>query len=491
MLHALIVALPVLKIYTSLSVPMELEIPEEETIVEDGAYTHSLKTDWWMSLLLWPALFWGVAFALSHAFKFFSGQALVWVTPAYSALLTALLIFALCFFYGNVLVLKSPFCVGEEGIRLSLVHFAPWEDVHHVQENHGVYLFYLTANPHLPMASVRPRDQAAQDTLLNMLTKKEVMGTDHSPPMLAAVKGAIIGIFTAMIALGLILENYSVLDPRWTILILFVVGIVLCLGLERFRGIHKLIKIDPRVGEDLQDARAAAYRALCLATMVSRGKLEDRLRKAQARGNESIHKEIHRLGEWVEEQDLMLHLSDEEEDLLRRPAGTWTLQQANDACWKSEALGTLLWAMKLQPTLPHYDTPFSWEELEPSLPLLGDVSLFLGAARLQPEETISQSREVAELWHWRARTTHIVEQGMESPEGFTWEEIIAHAAQAAFESQDIPQPLSDDFPAFGIGYKNIDQEQYRLATSIATERHFALNWLCFYAIDWDETPTDT
>ena len=50
---------------------------------------------------------------------------------------------------------------------------------------------------------------------------------------------------------------------------------------------------------------------------------------------------------------------------------------------------------------------------------------------------------------------------------------------------------SVDFPAFGKAYRNLSEDEYEQATSIAMERHLALNWLCGYDSDWDETPTDT
>src|SRR5579871_4960160 len=49
-----------------------------------------------------------------------------------------------------------------------------------------------------------------------------------------------------------------------------------------------------------------------------------------------------------------------------------------------------------------------------------------------------------------------------------------------------------DFPAFGNPYWDISEEEYSIATSIAVERHQALNWICGRAPNnrWDETPTD-
>ena len=62
------------------------------------------------------------------------------------------------------------------------------------------------------------------------------------------------------------------------------------------------------------------------------------------------------------------------------------------------------------------------------------------------------------------------------------------ASDGAFEA-----PIENDFPAFGMPFRAVDQAQLFSLISIARERHKAFNWLCGYAPEnrWDETPTDT
>jgi hypothetical protein len=71
------------------------------------------------------------------------------------------------------------------------------------------------------------------------------------------------------------------------------------------------------------------------------------------------------------------------------------------------------------------------------------------------------------------------------------EAIVRDAATHAYEQGDIGEPIGADFPLFGKAYREMTDDEYSRATSIAMERHFALNWLCGYSDDWDETPTDT
>ncbi len=45
----------------------------------------------------------------------------------------------------------------------------------------------------------------------------------------------------------------------------------------------------------------------------------------------------------------------------------------------------------------------------------------------------------------------------------------------------------------GKAYRDLDDDEWSTVSSIAMERHFALNWLSGYAPNnnWDETPTET
>ncbi|SHI76566.1 protein of unknown function [Desulfatibacillum alkenivorans DSM 16219] len=498
--HALLVIVPGLMVYNHLSIPVEFENPPGEILIEDATYLTSLKTDWWMSLMLWPPVLLGALFTVLQSLAILSGASSDLPTQPYSALFTAFLSLGLFFFFGNVIKLKAPFYVGEEGLRAGVSFFLEWDEIDHMQEKQGVFLVYTVYNPKLPIASLRPFSSQALQALLEMLNQKQVKGMEQTPPALAAVQVVIFLAFSAMTALGLALWMLYDWDPRWVIVFLFVLGVLFSLALERFRGVHKLTRIKPEVGGELQNARAVARRALCLAVMVKRGRLEIKLRKSQARGNESIHKEINELYQWVKDNALYEALADSESALLRRMGGTWSQQEAGAACWRNEALGTLLWALGAVEEIPPYDHPFEWEDLSQKLPVPAakedfpapdPVGLFLHKAVIKDPEEIANARELAELWHWRARTTQIMEQGVEAPEGFSFEQIISQAANAAYTQNEIPQPLGGDFPVFGKAYASLGPEELQLAASIARERHLALNWLCMYAEDWDSTPTDT
>jgi hypothetical protein len=177
-------------------------------------------------------------------------------------------------------------------------------------------------------------------------------------------------------------------------------------------------------------------------------------------------------------------LSPRERQLLARPREDWDEQDAADAAWRGEALGALAWALSLEEALPPYDAPFDHAGLARELDL--------EEARLRPFEEIDAARETARLWHWRARTALLQEQGtLPLPERWSsYDQLVAAAAMRGFEQGLLPAPLRGDFPAFGKIYRHLAGDQRALAHSVAAERHYALTWLCDTSA-WDEVATDT
>jgi len=154
-----------------------------------------------------------------------------------------------------------------------------------------------------------------------------------------------------------------------------------------------------------------------------------------------------------------------------------------DAVWEAEGLGVLLWALG-RLGLPPYDLAFDHDRL---------LAASLDGATLRPATEIEQARQAARLWHWRARTSELVDDGgLPLPERWqSFDQLIAATAMRGHEQGFLPRPLRGDFPAFGMVYRELSPEQLAEATSIAWERHRALNWLCGLGSSWDDVPTDT
>jgi hypothetical protein len=165
-----------------------------------------------------------------------------------------------------------------------------------------------------------------------------------------------------------------------------------------------------------------------------------------------------------------------------------TQQQCIDSSWLVESIACCLWAINVVPQLPAYDTEAE-HGLMKLLPPAGTPLSLRSKAELDRE------RSIAELWHWRSRTRQLVESGrpVPLPKDLTLDQVVRLTARAAAEKGDIPEPKDGDFPAFGKPYRDLSAEEYSRATSIAMERHKALNWICGMAPQnqWHLTPTDT
>ena len=235
-----------------------------------------------------------------------------------------------------------------------------------------------------------------------------------------------------------------------------------------------------------------ARRLLCLGAVVSRAVAAEDLRTVTDVEELAEMEEFLRdLDGWLDEEGLRAHLSAEERDFFTTPLENVTEHTIVQLSWRAESAGVLAWALQLVDRLPPYDEQFSGTG--DLLPLAEPIDEFLRGCDLRPRDEIERARDVAELWHWRARTTDLQREqpGLELPGDTTFPEIIGNAASAAFAAGDIPPPIGNDFPAFGKGYAALEEAELDEARSIAMERHFALNWLCGYSEDWDETPTDT
>jgi hypothetical protein len=168
-------------------------------------------------------------------------------------------------------------------------------------------------------------------------------------------------------------------------------------------------------------------------------------------------------------------------------------QALRNVSWLMESAVCLLWALGYVEQLPPYDTQSDIEHLK-RLPSDGIVAVIRNAT-LRDAGAISRARDVAELWHWRSRTRQLQESGrsVELPNDLTLVDVIRMAGENAAAAGLFERAIEGDFPALGRSYAQLTADEWADLTSIAIERHKALNWLCGYAPGnrWEETPTDT
>jgi len=241
----------------------------------------------------------------------------------------------------------------------------------------------------------------------------------------------------------------------------------------------------------LQPPAQVAWRALCLGGLVFRAALE---RSEQGELSDQIsaanERSIRNLTYWLVRQRVIDQQSNVERQQFRTMLGDWSGESVLAGFWRVEALGSLLWALGRLDEIPDYDTLFSLEAALEQIPLFEPVAAFVNSAALRPATEISRARDIAEVWHWRARITQMKRDSLPPPGSEDYDDLIQRAA-AVLQEEGIATPIDSDLPLYGRAYNNLTLSEHTRAQNIAHERHFALSWLCSISADWDATRTDT
>jgi len=146
-------------------------------------------------------------------------------------------------------------------------------------------------------------------------------------------------------------------------------------------------------------ARQTADRALVLYALVRRAAIEviatdgdDPLRRRQA---EKARLETER---WLDRESLTEALTSTERALFDAPTAAWSPEAIADGLWRKEALGVLLWALRLVERMPAIDVEFVVEELNGAIEGAGSVSSFRATARLREPTEIEAAWREADTW---------------------------------------------------------------------------------------------
>ena len=185
--------------------------------------------------------------------------------------------------------------------------------------------------------------------------------------------------------------------------------------------------------------------------------------------------------------------SPSEREIFERQPDAITDRQRINTSWRAEAAHCLAWALRLVDDIPDYDTQTDPEIVIPLIPTRDLVSHSRSTA-LRSHSEIERARAIAELWHWRSRTRQLQQDGYVPREGQpSLDAIVRTVAPRMAAEGMLPSVIDEDFPVLGRAYRDLADEEWATARSIAMERHYALNWLCGYAPgnEWDETPTET
>jgi len=235
----------------------------------------------------------------------------------------------------------------------------------------------------------------------------------------------------------------------------------------------------------------AATRSLCISAVIMRGLVEQWISEDPG-SVDDFAEQAESLNEWLVQQGLWESLSQDERASLSKAPGEFTQQEIVNASWRAESLAVLLWSLGITETIPDFDEEAEVVALVQNVPFLDETGTFIRDATLRDSDALQEGRNLAELWHWRARTYQIQQDPdrYPIPEGVSLDEVVQMAARFA-EEEGLFKAIDDDFPVLGKPFRQLDEDEYQYVRSISSERHYAMNWICGYAEDWDDVPTDT
>ena len=147
---------------------------------------------------------------------------------------------------------------------------------------------------------------------------------------------------------------------------------------------------------------------------------------------------------WLKAENIWASVSPSEAEFLQHSESP--KQSIIDATWRTEALWTLLWSLQKVDDLDFPTGLCDMEHLQSSLPGVGEsTAVFIDSAQRRSIPEILDATDMAYRTHWAVVDARLSEQ---------------------------PTPAG-------------------LNSGVVVERHYALNWLVFYAEEWDDITTDT
>jgi hypothetical protein len=241
---------------------------------------------------------------------------------------------------------------------------------------------------------------------------------------------------------------------------------------------------------------AAAKRALCLGIVIQRGIVETSVSPtanvidaemvsaaAAIRKGQSV---------WLRKQGLWSSLSRSERHLLRPKLGRSSQERIAAVHWRAEGLAVMLWALRKRTELPAWDERVEPIHIVKGMPLGADTFVFISNATLRAESEIVEACGIAEDWYMRAKMRFILANRHDLTP--TDKERVRSAISNAAEANELAghfTRIDGDFPAFGVAYSAVSDDQGGILACIVEERLRALYWLCGQHSDWDKVRTDT
>ncbi|HET6324455.1 MAG TPA: DUF4272 domain-containing protein [Planctomycetaceae bacterium] len=223
-----------------------------------------------------------------------------------------------------------------------------------------------------------------------------------------------------------------------------------------------------------------ARRALALTVVAARAVLE-----LDAPHFEAPDSHRQRLLNWFKDLDIGDELEPDEWKVLQRPVGGIDPQDHINAMWRVEGLAVLAWALELH-KLPPDDELIDPGDHFASLGLF-DVAVArecLRSPKLRAAEELGVMQTHLLMLHWRLRSYSIHRASMD---------FAAYSKSCWLGSFDISafRLIDNDLAIGSLAIHDAEEAARKMVSSLALERHLAINWLMGYSEIYSETDTST
>ena len=215
--------------------------------------------------------------------------------------------------------------------------------------------------------------------------------------------------------------------------------------------------------------------------MAARATLE--LDNMESKDDMDIHRK--RILEWIEELGIGSELEPQEWKVLQRVVGSLEQQDFINAMWRVEGLAVLAWALQLYP-IPEYDELVNPPELYSAIGLFdADAGRrVLSEPSLRSELELEAMAEHLLALHWRMRDFSIRPQKMD---------FVSFSKKCWFGSFDLSKfrVINGDLAIGKVAISKADPDDVSRVSSLAMERHLAINWLFGHSKIYSQTDTPT
>ncbi len=223
-------------------------------------------------------------------------------------------------------------------------------------------------------------------------------------------------------------------------------------------------------------AHRVAARAIAMVVVCCRGFVEaDAKEAAEFWG---------RVLRWFESLGVEEELEAWEREAIGTPLGSLDGQAHANAQWLCEGLAVLAWALGSW-DIPSHDVPVVAAEVSESLGFLSSKDeTVLASPKLKVPQELERFRNEAFTVHWRLREFSLKSCAMD------FRSFLEKAWFGPLELQE-GALFGNDLRVGDQALAEAPASEVRLATSIARERHRAINWLFGESAIYSETDTST